>query len=186
MPPASPERSVRRALLSVSDKTGLVDFARGLAELGIGKGSRIAIVLPNGPEMATAFLSVAAGATTAPLNPAYRAEELDFYLSDIGADALLVGAVESGPTVEVAGRLGIPVLRLSFDEASPAGSFRIDGEPAGPAVAAAGLDSATPGVVGEVVDPETGARIPLIPVPENTVSTPIVQPVPAATPVPQN
>jgi phosphoribosylaminoimidazolecarboxamide formyltransferase/IMP cyclohydrolase len=35
MPPGSPERSVRRALLSVSDKTGLVEFARGLSELGV-------------------------------------------------------------------------------------------------------------------------------------------------------
>ena len=31
---------------------------------------------------------------------------------------------------------------------------------------------------GEVVDPETGARIPIIPVPEETVATPVVQPVP--------
>jgi len=35
MPPRSWERSVKRALLSVSDKTGLVELARGLAELGI-------------------------------------------------------------------------------------------------------------------------------------------------------
>src|SRR5262245_27045650 len=35
MPPGPSERTARRALLSVSDKTGLVDFARGLAELGI-------------------------------------------------------------------------------------------------------------------------------------------------------
>ena len=35
MPPGPSERTVRRALLSVSDKTGLVEFARGLAELGI-------------------------------------------------------------------------------------------------------------------------------------------------------
>ena len=34
MPPGSAERPQRRALLSVSDKTGLVDLARGLAELG--------------------------------------------------------------------------------------------------------------------------------------------------------
>ena len=27
--------TIRRALLSVSDKTGIVDFARGLAELGV-------------------------------------------------------------------------------------------------------------------------------------------------------
>jgi acyl-CoA synthetase (AMP-forming)/AMP-acid ligase II len=60
--------------------------------LGIGRRDRVAIVLPNGPEMAAAFLAVAAGATTAPLNPVYRAEEFDFYLSDLGAKALLVEA----------------------------------------------------------------------------------------------
>jgi len=105
-----------------------------LAALGIGRGDRVAIVLPNGPEMATAFVSVAAGATTAPLNPAYRAEELDFYLGDIGARALLVGESENGPAIEAASRLGIPVLRIVFDPASPAGTFAIEGEPAGAAV----------------------------------------------------
>jgi phosphoribosylaminoimidazolecarboxamide formyltransferase/IMP cyclohydrolase len=35
MPPSPPQRPVRRALLSVSDKTGLVDFAKGLADLGV-------------------------------------------------------------------------------------------------------------------------------------------------------
>ena len=34
-PVASGEVQVARALLSVSDKTGIVEFARGLAELGI-------------------------------------------------------------------------------------------------------------------------------------------------------
>jgi len=51
--------------------------------MGIGRNDRIAIVLDNGPEMALAFMSVAAGATSAPLNPAYRAEEFEFYLSDL-------------------------------------------------------------------------------------------------------
>ena len=53
--------------------------------MGIGRNDRVAIVLPNGPEMAAAFLAVAAGATTAPLNPAYRADEFEFYLADLGA-----------------------------------------------------------------------------------------------------
>ena len=35
MTPQSPVRPVRRALLSVSDKTGLVEFARTLSELGV-------------------------------------------------------------------------------------------------------------------------------------------------------
>ena len=45
---------------------------RSLNDLGIGRGDRVAIVLPNGPEMATAFLCVASAAATAPLNPAYK------------------------------------------------------------------------------------------------------------------
>ncbi|SFO99850.1 Acyl-CoA synthetase (AMP-forming)/AMP-acid ligase II [Mesorhizobium sp. NFR06] len=106
-----------------------------LNALGIGRGDRVAIVLPNGPEMATAFIAVAAAASTAPLNPAYRADELDFYLSDIGVKAILVGKDEQGPSVEVADRLGIRVLRLVVPEGAPAGVFTIEGDPVGPPVA---------------------------------------------------
>ena len=109
--------------------------AEQLRALGIGRNDRIAIVLPNGPEMATAFLSVAACATTAPLNPAYRAKEFDFYLSDIGAKAILVSEDETGPAVTVAEKLGIGVLRLIALKDGPAGSFRIEGEANGPAAA---------------------------------------------------
>ena len=49
---------------------------------GVGRGDRVAIVLPNGPHMASAFVSIAAGATAAPLNPSYRADEFSFFLDD--------------------------------------------------------------------------------------------------------
>ena len=58
----------------------------GLNARGIGRGDRVAIVLPNGPEMASAFVSIAAGAATAPLNPAYRQPEFEFYLEDLGGE----------------------------------------------------------------------------------------------------
>ena len=45
---------------------------------GVGRNDRVATVLPNGPEMAVAFLAVASGATSAPLNPAYGTDEFDF------------------------------------------------------------------------------------------------------------
>lgn len=115
----------------------MADVAGQLNALGIGRGDRVAIVLPNGPEMATAFLSVASAASTAPLNPAYRAEELDFYLSDIGAKAILVAEDETGPAVEVAGKLGIGLLRLIAERDAPAGSFHIEGDPVGPPARAA-------------------------------------------------
>jgi len=58
--------------------------------MGIGRNDRVAIILPNGPEMAAAFIAIACGATTAPLNPAYRTEEFEFYLSDLNAKALVI------------------------------------------------------------------------------------------------
>ena len=61
-----------------------------LRTLGIQRHDRVAIVLPNGPEMAVAFLSIACGAVAAPLNPAYTAAEFEFYLSDLDARALIV------------------------------------------------------------------------------------------------
>jgi len=99
--------------------------------LGIGRDDRCAIVLPNGPEMAAAFVAVAGAATTAPLNPAYREDEFAFYLEDLGAKALLVEAGSDSPAVNAAGRLGIPVLHLEVPAGSPAGSFEIAGEPVG-------------------------------------------------------
>ena len=60
-----------------------------LNDLGIGRNDRVAIVLNNGPEMATAFVSIASCATTAPLNPAYTKDEFDFYFVDLGAKALV-------------------------------------------------------------------------------------------------
>lgn len=93
---------------------------------GIGRNDRVAIVLPNGPEMAACFLAVAAGATTAPLNPAYRDAEFEFYLNDLGAKALICAADDATPARGVAERLGIPVVELRVAPGSPAGSFDLD------------------------------------------------------------
>jgi len=109
-----------------------------LAAAGIGPGDRVALVLPNGPEMAAAFITVAQAATTAPLNPAYRAEELDFYLGDLGARALIVAADDTGPAPAVAASRGLPVLRLVPEPEGPAGAFVLEG-PGGAAPAAAGV-----------------------------------------------
>jgi acyl-CoA synthetase (AMP-forming)/AMP-acid ligase II len=88
----------------------------------------VAIVLPNGPEMAAAFVTVAQSAVTAPLNPAYREEEFDFYLSDLKAKAIVLAAGADGPALSAARRHGLVVLRLSFDPAAPAGRFTLTPE----------------------------------------------------------
>jgi acyl-CoA synthetase (AMP-forming)/AMP-acid ligase II len=112
-------------------KTVAARTRAALATAGVGRGDRVAIVLPNGPEMAAAFVTIAQSATTAPLNPAYRADEFDFYLSDLGAKAIVVPADYDGPALEAAGRHGLVVLRLAFDAASPAGDFTLEAEGGG-------------------------------------------------------
>ncbi len=98
-----------------------------LNTFGVGRNERVAIVLPNGPEMATAFLSVAAGATAAPLNPAYRTAELEYFLQDLAARALITLRGFETPAVNVAEKLGIPTLFLVPDE-ELAGMFKLEGK----------------------------------------------------------
>jgi acyl-CoA synthetase (AMP-forming)/AMP-acid ligase II len=114
---------------------------RELNGLGAGRQDPVAIVLPNGPEMATAFVAIAAGATTAPLNPAYTADEFEFYLADLQAKLLVALAGADTPAVGAAERLGIPVAQLEADVAGPAGAFHLRGaagnvSQGGPAAAA--------------------------------------------------
>ena len=98
----------------------VANTVRELNKLGIGRNDPVAMVLPNGPEMAAAFIAIAAGATTAPLNPAYREEELQFYIADLETRLLVVEEGSNTPARSVAEKLGIPVaqLRRSPDAAS--------------------------------------------------------------------
>src|SRR5579864_487013 len=97
-----------------------------LNAVGVGRSDRVAIVLPNGPEMAAAFLGIAAGATSAPLNPQYRAEEFEFYLTDLAAKALVVEAGHRSAATDVAARLGVPVIGLQPTPGKGAGRFELD------------------------------------------------------------
>jgi acyl-CoA synthetase (AMP-forming)/AMP-acid ligase II len=113
-----------------------------LNAMGIGRQDRVGMVLPNGPEMAAAFLAVACGATTAPLNPAYRADEFEFYLSDLNAKALVIQLGMESPARAVAAARGIPIVEL-VPSADAAGAFALvppagmAGKPALPGLAEA-------------------------------------------------
>ncbi len=103
-----------------------------LNDMGIGRGDRVAIVLPNGPEAATSFLAIACGATTAPLNPAYTRDEFSFYLQDLKARALVV--LDGAETLarEAAASLGVPVLALVPGTAAGEFSLRAETKLSGP------------------------------------------------------
>ncbi len=124
----------------VLDYAGLRKLAGEVREAlnaaGVGRDDRVAMVLPNGPEMATAFVSVAGAATTAPLNPAYKADEFAFYLDDLEARALIVEKGSESPALPVAAERRIPVIELIPQE-GPAGRFTLS--------AATGGQAARPG-----------------------------------------
>lgn len=62
--------------------------------------------------MAVSFLSVACAAVAAPLNPAYRTSEYEFYLTDLKARVLITQPELDSPVVQVARSLNIPVIAL--------------------------------------------------------------------------
>ncbi len=106
------------ALRSLATRT-----AAALHAAGIGRGDRVAIVLPNGPEMAAAFISIAQTAVTAPLNPAYTEDEFGFYLRDLNARAIVLADGYDGPALTVARRLGLTILKLASPSGAAAGDF---------------------------------------------------------------
>ncbi|MEY2688303.1 MAG: hypothetical protein RL375_2501, partial [Pseudomonadota bacterium] len=99
----------------------IADTLASLNALGIGRNDRVAIVLANGPEMATCYMACASGVTSAPLNPAYRADEFEFYLSDLNAKALIVEAGSTSPAIGVAEKLGVALIDLIVPDGAPAG-----------------------------------------------------------------
>ena len=101
-------------------------LGQALNGLGLGRNDRVAMALPNGPEMAVSLLAVAAYASAAPLNPAGRRAEFDFQLSDLGAKALLIDSKGSPEAVAAARGLGIAVLELSAKPGQPAACFALN------------------------------------------------------------
>lgn len=103
-------------------RTQVESLTETLQALGIGRGDRVAMALPNGVELITTFFAVTtAAATVAPLNPAYTTDEFRFYLEDIEAKALIVppGAGEQA-------RAAVPARAMILEASvSPNGQMQL-------------------------------------------------------------
>ncbi len=74
-----------RELNRLSDR-----FAAALVNLGVSKGSRVSIMLPNIPQMVIAYFGVLkAGAIVVNTNPTYPAHELEPLLRSAGAETIV-------------------------------------------------------------------------------------------------
>src|SRR5258708_9855 len=108
-------------------------MADALASMGIGRGDRVATVLPNGLPAIVSFLAGSIAGTAAPLNPGYREEEFAFYLEDTGAKVVLAMAEGADAARKAAAGHGIPVYTLEMDAN---GVVRILDAPSGKSAAA--------------------------------------------------
>jgi len=79
----------KRSYKSISDAAWR--FANGLRRLGVKKGDRVALVLPNSPQFVIAFYgALRAGAIVVPCNPLYTPPEMQYQLADSGATVVVV------------------------------------------------------------------------------------------------
>ena len=89
------------------------DAVRVLRNLGVGRGDRVAVVLPDGVDAAVATIAVAAGAVCVPLYPGFTADEWQRYFRHLRVAALVSRAEVGSASRGVAQTLGIPVIDLS-------------------------------------------------------------------------
>ncbi len=106
-----PESDIRVSYDSLRKQ--VADMADALAGVGIGRGDRVSIALPNGLPVIVSFLAATVAGTAAPLNPAYRQDEFAFYLDDTNAKLLIVPP-DGGDAARLAAGDKIPVLTVSM------------------------------------------------------------------------
>ncbi len=88
---------------------------RILLSNNIGKEDRVAIVLPNGPKMAIALLSIASFCAAAPLNPGYSEKEYNFFFNDLDAKLLITNEEGFEAAKNVALEKKIKIICLKED-----------------------------------------------------------------------
>ena len=100
-------------------------ISKQLAGNGLSNKDRAAIVLPNGPYMASSFLAISSYMSAAPLNPSYKSEEYEFYLKDLNPKIVLVEKNSENPVVDVAKKLKIELCEINPEKDGPSGIFNI-------------------------------------------------------------
>ena len=101
-----------------------------LRAAGIEREDRVALLVPNGPEAATAVLAIAAACQCAPLDPNCREAELQRYLDDLRPGLIVYAGDSLESKVQGARAQGIASTRMRVDDGAPAGMFSLPDLPA--------------------------------------------------------
>lgn len=112
------------ALARHAEETG-----RALHRLGVGPGERVALIVPNGPELATAVLAVASHAIVVPLNPDLPAGDLAVALEGLRATTVVLPADQGDELRAMVHARSLAIADLVPRADGAAGLFTLRGEP---------------------------------------------------------
>jgi long-chain acyl-CoA synthetase len=89
--------------------TQIQQFSQGLRSIGVRQGSCVAVILPNCPEFVVSFYAAAKlGAIILPLNPLFKEEEIEYYLSDSQAGVIITDLKRAEVCQRILGKLDRP------------------------------------------------------------------------------
>jgi len=131
------------------------NFAAYLQQkLGVKKGDRIAVMLPNLPAFPLAMLGIVrAGAVQVNVNPLYTPRELEHQLNDAGAEIIVIFSGVSGTLAEIIGKTSVKhVISVGL------------GDGIGAALPSPPVDPRLSGAVGFADALAQGADLPFAPV----------------------
>ncbi|AMM22377.1 long-chain fatty acid--CoA ligase [Frondihabitans sp. PAMC 28766] len=88
-------------------------YAGALRARGVGRGDRVALIIPNVPDFCRAYYAVLSlGAIVVPIHLLFKSEEIEYVLRDSGARLAIVAAPQLGEAIPAAGRAGVPILSV--------------------------------------------------------------------------
>jgi acyl-CoA synthetase (AMP-forming)/AMP-acid ligase II len=108
------------ALYHEIDRIGTI-----LATMGLGRRSRIALALTDGPEGAVTMLATMIWATAAPLGATLDLDTCADLLTRLRVDAVMVQGGERSPVARAASALGVPLVQVSSHSENAAGVVRL-------------------------------------------------------------
>lgn len=95
-------------------------YAGALRARGIGRGSRVAMIVPNVPDFPRVYFAVLSlGAVVVPVHLLFKAREIEYVLQDSEADLVIAAApmlAEAGPAAEAADLPLLMVLQPPSDD----------------------------------------------------------------------
>lgn len=101
-------------------------FLRGIENIGVKAGTKVAVILPNVPEFVIAFFAIARGnGVSVPINPSYKKTELEHILKDSDSEIIITNAKQLKTLLPLEALKNIKKIILTDGDENKADDTRI-------------------------------------------------------------